>query len=125
MNLSALRRMALRATREPELRPVLEDAFLESPLGPEFEKAIQEAHANVGKWPALVHIVFFYPFAALGMRILPREWAHFFDVFGFRYRDLDLTDPESRLRQLIRFGYIPVYEALVPQRFPSRRSVKR
>ena len=41
-----LRRLALQATRRPELLPVLQDALLESAAyGPAFERAIADAHA--------------------------------------------------------------------------------
>lgn len=107
MNLLALRRLALRATRQPELLPALQDALLESRFGPLLEETIAAAHHRADNYPRSTWIVFFYPFARKHLRYLSR--AFWFDVYGFRDSDLHVDDPDSRLRRLIREGNIPVY----------------
>lgn len=118
MTLLALRRLALRATRQPELLPALQDALLESRLGPLLEETIAAAHRRAADYPRTsTWIVFFYPFARKHLRYLSR--AFWFDVYSFRDSDLHVDDPDSRLRRLIREGNIPVY--FVPPTGRARR----
>lgn len=60
-----LRRLALQATRRPELLPALQDALLESELGPQFEAAIAIAHDRAARLANETRTSRHYPFAAV------------------------------------------------------------
>ena len=114
-----LRRLALRATRNPEWRPILQDALLEH-YGKEFEREIANAHRRAastvrGSFVAVVY----HP---VRIRLSPRNsrrstWVRssrpsVFDIMYFEKEDLDYTWPDSWVRILARSGRVPVY--LVP-----------
>ena len=98
-----LRRLALQATRRPELLPVLQDALLESELGPEFAEAIETAHEYTRRGSRSsaereIATVVFYPDHRIP-----------FEVFTLRRVDFVKTDPGSWLSGLARRGRVPVY----------------
>ena len=98
-----LRQLAIRAVRQPDFRPVFQDMVLESPYGSDFESSIEQAHSDAQRWPHLHHIVFYDPF------IGRHKYPYWFDTHSFRDEDLDITDPDSKLRSVLRLGRIPVY----------------
>ena len=115
-----LRRFALRATRRPELLPVLQDALLEH-YGEEFEHAIARAHRQARAAPRGSFAAVVYSLVA--DRSQPRDarrasWTprltplSNFDIYHFAPEDLDYTWTDSWVRLLARRGRVPVY--LVP-----------
>ena len=111
-----LRRLALQATRRPELMPVLQDALLESPVyGADFANAIEAAHRNARaiKSPAITRWgVVFRP------AIRPK---YVFDVYGFEEADLERMRPSSWARFFASRGRVIVYMVPVPKRAQRRR----
>ena len=102
-----LRRLALQATRRPELLPVLQDALLESAAyGSQFEAAIRKARnfsARVNRVPSptrpMPFAVFFHP----ANRHVP------FTVIWLGASDYDLTDKNSWLRRMAEQGRALVF----------------
>ena len=102
-----LRRLALQATRRPDLLPVLQDALLESPdYGETFEWAIDRAHASRDRNDGTVAVVVFSPVYSSGL----------FNIHQVDPTDLDWTRSNSWVRHLARGGRIPVYVRHIPER---------
>ena len=104
-----LRRLALQATRRPDLLPVLQDALLESAeYGPKFEVAIQSAHERASRrLPALwvrrgANDWIEACVEAMVVGFSPRLGMQPFVVYKFVREDLDR-------RAYARAGYVPVY----------------
>lgn len=116
-----LRRLALQATRRPELLPALQDALLESPLATAFEEAMAHARskaaklsrAELGEWH---YAVVFEPRSKLGPHSLKR-----FHTYAFRTADFDWADPSSGMRTLARMGSLVVFMARTTAPRPKRR----
>ena len=107
-----LRRLALQATRRPELLPVLQDALLESPVyGDAFERAIERAHADASTTPAHVDsldVARLNPIA-VGVFFSPMSRAPFLHAYLVK-RDYDLTSPRSLFRIFHRIQRPLVYQ---------------
>ena len=99
-----LRRLALQATRRPELLPVLQDALLESATyGPRFEQAIAVVHHDSAS-PL-------FPWATTFLVAWdPRGDGTHFVAFATGRPTRNL------LRDIARQGLIPVYLLTVPER---------
>ena len=101
-----LRRLALRATRNPkEWRPVLQDALFEH-YGKVFEKAIADARRRARQMSRGHLVAVVYSPALPG----PRRSSPF-DIYHFEVEDLDYAWPDSWARLLARRGRVPVYVA--------------
>ena len=118
MTLRQLRRLMLAATRDPSLAPVLHDAILESRYGNEYVAVFDYVRREPPRPPYVAKVIFFDPFATRRLRQLRKwsPWVYRFDSYVFRDEDLDVMNPESRLRRLRRAGLIPVHIEL-----PRRR----
>lgn len=100
-----LRRLALQATRRPELLPVLQDALLESALAPRFEEAVGEARELAAQNPGQCYGVIF------ALRPDPDRPAPFY-VYRFRPDfDFNPANRESLIRRVLRRGHVPVFFA--------------
>lgn len=105
-----LRRLALRATRCPELMPVLQDTLLESPVyGRLFERAIQEARELANANPhAAAFVVVFNPSGRLHVR-MPFGSETPFRVQMFHGGDFFWQNPDSGIRKLAAAEHVVVF----------------
>ena len=91
-----LRRLALQATRRPELIPALQDALLESPYyGPKFEEMIAKAREE--NTPGLHTVIVF------AASLEPH-----FSIRKFYDSDFDWSWRYSLARRHARLGEVPV-----------------
>ena len=99
-----LRRLALQATRRPELLPVLQDALLESPVyGTRFEHAMGTARGYAARVPHGIFVV------AFDTRLhLPHDAIR---VVQFDERDFDWARTGSWVRNMGRHSMAPVFIA--------------
>ena len=98
-----LRRLALRATRNPtQWLPVLQDALLER-YGRQFENEIADARRSARELPTVMYVIVVYdPLAAIrGGRFGHRMTFRTYEVVS---RDLDYTWPNSWVRLFARQG---------------------
>ena len=105
-----LRRLALQATRRPELLPVLQDALLEHPTyGPHFEGAIERAEGAAASSPWGPR----YQVDGYAVIFDPHAWEETdrFLVSLFYTDDLDWSQPTSWIRWYAKRGRSVVYVA--------------
>ena len=121
-----LRRLALQATRRPELLPVLQDALLgSSAYGVAFADAIETAHrqarlAETGGFQSSWRPPGVTSVAVVFQPGVPPPFT--FDVYGLEAADFDATRPHSIARFLANRGRILVYTVPVPAiSIPERR----
>ena len=110
-----LRRLALQATRRPELLSVLQDALLESSIyGPAFEvemdRARRLAESNLAQPPYFAYVVVLPVAFMTRLRSQDQDNA-VFHVIGFDERDFDWSDLNGFVRILARRGTVPVFVA--------------